>query len=422
MANQYDEFVSAGFEWFIGVVEDRSDPDMIGRVRVRCFGYHTEDRAQIPTRDLPWATVMLPTTSAGVSGIGGNTGLVEGSWVFGFFRDGRSAQDPVIMGSIPGKPMEAANTREGFNDPNGTYPKFIGESDISQLAKPNWQDHENTVNKVANRTTNIPTAIPPRVTSVAPDASDDYYERQSWEEIPPRADGDSFYPFNHVTEYESGHVTEYDDTPGNERVHHAHASGTYYEITASGQKVEKIVGDNFTIIMQDNSIYIKGNCNVTVDGDMRHLVKGNYHLEVQGDYTQRIGGSRQSKIMMNDELEVIKNRAVNILDNDILTVHKNRTSTVKIDEKHTVTGQRTLAVDKDHKITVNGDQATTVLGDLSQTNIGKLNITSDQNITIETPSSIITNVDTNYTETIGGNQTTQITGNLDVDAARIDLN
>ena len=32
-----------GFAWFVGVVEDRDDPDKLGRVRVRCLGYHTED-------------------------------------------------------------------------------------------------------------------------------------------------------------------------------------------------------------------------------------------------------------------------------------------------------------------------------------------------------------------------------------------
>ena len=27
-----------GFRWFIGVVEDRNDPEKASRVRVRCFG------------------------------------------------------------------------------------------------------------------------------------------------------------------------------------------------------------------------------------------------------------------------------------------------------------------------------------------------------------------------------------------------
>ena len=32
-----------GFIWFTGVVEDRIDPQYLGRVRVRAIGYHTQD-------------------------------------------------------------------------------------------------------------------------------------------------------------------------------------------------------------------------------------------------------------------------------------------------------------------------------------------------------------------------------------------
>ena len=38
-----------GFMWFVGVVEDRNDPERLGRVRVRALGYHTEDEPKIPT-------------------------------------------------------------------------------------------------------------------------------------------------------------------------------------------------------------------------------------------------------------------------------------------------------------------------------------------------------------------------------------
>ena len=43
---------------------------------------------------------MMPVTSASIKGNGGNHHLEVGSWVVGFFRDGPSAQDPVVMGSI----------------------------------------------------------------------------------------------------------------------------------------------------------------------------------------------------------------------------------------------------------------------------------------------------------------------------------
>ena len=71
-----------GFVWFMGVVEDRQDPQYTGRVRVRCLGFHTKDKIALPTEDLPWAQVLLPITSSGISGVGQSPlGLVEGSWV-----------------------------------------------------------------------------------------------------------------------------------------------------------------------------------------------------------------------------------------------------------------------------------------------------------------------------------------------------
>ena len=103
------------FIWFFGVVEDRNDPVQLGRVRVRCYGWHTDDKNEIPTDSLPWAVPIQDVTSAGVSGKGKSpTGIVEGSWVIGFFADGQEAQEPYIMGTIAGAPKFSADTSRGL--------------------------------------------------------------------------------------------------------------------------------------------------------------------------------------------------------------------------------------------------------------------------------------------------------------------
>ena len=93
-----DQYVNGAFTWFIGSVEDINDTENLNRVKVRAYGYY--DNPEIKTADLPWATVMMPVTSASIKGNGGNHHLEVGSWVVGFFRDGPSAQDPMVMGSI----------------------------------------------------------------------------------------------------------------------------------------------------------------------------------------------------------------------------------------------------------------------------------------------------------------------------------
>ena len=108
-----------GFTWFVGVVEDRQDPQKLGRLRVRCLGYHTEDLTKLPTSDLPWAHVMNPITSATVSGVGQTPlGCVEGTWVVGWFTDGSDAQQPMIMGTLPGVPKDlpVKDAGLGFQD------------------------------------------------------------------------------------------------------------------------------------------------------------------------------------------------------------------------------------------------------------------------------------------------------------------
>ena len=127
-----------GFVWFTGVVEDRDDPSKLGRVRVRCVGYHTEDKNRIPTEDLPWAHVMHPVTDPSMGGMGMTPSfMVEGTWVVGFFMDAEDKQQPVIIGTLPGVPDGTPETSKGFNDPNGIYPKStrVNESDVNRLAR-----------------------------------------------------------------------------------------------------------------------------------------------------------------------------------------------------------------------------------------------------------------------------------------------
>ena len=110
-----------GFVWWYGVVEDRNDPLYLGRLKVRCIGWHTDEKTLgqgIPTEELPWADVIMPITSATMSGIGlSPTGVVPGTHVFGFFRDGKEAQEPVVLGTTGGIPERMSNPDKGFFDP-----------------------------------------------------------------------------------------------------------------------------------------------------------------------------------------------------------------------------------------------------------------------------------------------------------------
>jgi hypothetical protein len=109
--------------WWTGVVEDRDDPEGLGRCRVRIFGYHTPDTNLLPTSDLPWAIPMQSITSAATSGVGSTpVGIVPGTWVIGWFLDGGDAQQPLMIGTIAGKPamdINATKKQEQINASSG---------------------------------------------------------------------------------------------------------------------------------------------------------------------------------------------------------------------------------------------------------------------------------------------------------------
>lgn len=208
-----------GFRWFVGVVEDREDPKQLGRVRVRPYNF-SGDNVHTQTSDLHWATPMMPVTSAGLGFVGVSpTGIRVGSTVIGFYMDGNEMQIPVIMGTVA-----------GITDNN---------HDVTPLAR-----GQQSLNK----------------TRVGPEPESAYR---------------GVFPFNKVMQSESGHVIEVDDTPNAERLHMYHRTGTYTEINELGERVNKIVSNDFEIVEKNQTVYINGNVNVQVNG--------NYTLNVDGD-------------------------------------------------------------------------------------------------------------------------------------------
>ena len=317
-----------GFHWFVGVVEDRNDPSALGRVRVRCLGYHTADLTDLPTTDLPWAHVMHPVTDPCMHGMGNTPSfLVEGSYVVGFFRDPEK-QQLVIMGTLPGVPAEPADPSKGFNDPRGQYSTQVafkgdptygpypvdgddytmssghefGESDTNRLAQGEASEtHEALIARRDRRITSIPIATQPFLKAVSDEAIQE--TRGTFDEPHPKGieeDAQPYtsaaYPYNHVFESESGHIREIDDSPGAERLLTQHKSGTFEEIHPDGTKMVKVIGDNFEIIAGNSNVLIQGNVNLTTVGTVRELIKGDYHLEVEGNYTQKIHKNLRTRV------------------------------------------------------------------------------------------------------------------------------
>jgi hypothetical protein len=224
------------FLWFFARITNVNDPDMLGQCQIRIAGFHDD----IPDKDLPWAMPLLPIMSAshkleveeevGIS----PTGLTIDSMIFGFFADGSASRVPVILGSMPTIPDNNKNKHD--------VPKAAREINV-------------------------------------------------WENKPlikkePKSPYNSKYPFNKVTKTLSGHTVELDDTPGFERIHVYHKSGSYIEMHPNGNIVLKSAANNYHIIAGNEEAYVRGNADIQVEGNIN--VKSNQNITVTSDKTTTI--------------------------------------------------------------------------------------------------------------------------------------
>jgi phage baseplate assembly protein gpV len=241
-----------------GTVKSVDDPKKLGRVKVKLYDIHRN----IETKDLPWSQVIMPATTPAINGTGHSVNLAVNSLVCGIFLDD-TMQEFMVMGSLPTK-------TEGVEDNN-----------VRVRAEPD------------------------------PHAAETRGTYQPASTYAPK------YPYNNVMETESGHVKEYDDTPGLERITERHKSGTNYEVTADGSKNETIVRDNYRLVVGqetlevygDVRVIISGHADVAVAGNLTASVTGNIAADSSGDITLKTNDTTK-KINLTGNVDITENLTV----------------------------------------------------------------------------------------------------------------
>lgn len=304
-----------------GVVEDRADPLKIGRVRVRVRGYHTPDKQFIATPDLPWSHVIMPVTTPGLTPFGKNHALVEGTEVFGFFRD-EDEQEFVVLGVQQGIMQDGykedikgnlvtRKLEEGFSDPR-RHKKSDYEGTADGLNPPASPERPNELAVSLAEAPHLPKGLTidysgrglssvfefedsektlpyyPLKTNTSDVNQFSALDKQEeegqahginsplmrdmsvsghkpFEEV--KSIANPQYPYNHATYTESGHLFELDDTREYERVSLQHRSGTYFEWQPNGDSHTRVVKDNYVAICGDNELYVGGDVNIKVMGN-----------------------------------------------------------------------------------------------------------------------------------------------------------
>ena len=163
------------------------------------------------------------------------------------------------------------------------------------------------------------------------------------------------YPYNNVYETESGHVKEYDDTPSAERIMQRHKSGTQYEIQPDGSKIERIVRDNYQLVVGQDTLEVYGDVRIIVSGHCDLAVAGNLTAKATGNMTAGVGGNMNASVT-GDMVSVVGGDSTNtitgtagITSTGDMTL---KSDNIKLDGDVIVTGttttSETLVLD-DHK-------------------------------------------------------------------------
>jgi hypothetical protein len=193
---------------------------------------------------------------------------------------------------------------KGFQDYiSANYPKYKDESDVNRLAVGDEDlPHSSLTIRQADRTTDMGRADftedenfivnIPNIEKVKLDGDDG----TSFNE--PTIPYDATYPYNHVYESEAGHIREMDDTPGKERIHERHTSGTGYEVSPDGTRVARVKKDSYDLITGDHYVHIKGNQSTTVDGGVRLFVNADASTDDQ-NYTIQVGKNANVNIQVD---------------------------------------------------------------------------------------------------------------------------
>ena len=290
----------------------------------------------------------------------------------------RIENNKIVFDEAPSEGAEVevvvsrTNSLRGFSDPNSFYPRRVNEPDTNRLATNDLRNQHPVVER----------------------------RREGVDDLTgePRTAYGAQYPFNHVRETESGHIQEFDDTPGRERIHEYHRAGTFYEIHPDGTKVTKVVGEDYEIVHKDKSLRVRGNVKIFVDGDASLYVRGDMDAQVDENLKFNVGKN----------IDFHAGQNIRMFANQSMEMTSQTTTSI------TSVGNMQLQSSADMTQVAGGDWATNVKGDMDVIGdgYGVFMFGSDMNLITDTIMDI----------NAGSSMNVTANGAMDLVGATIDLN
>ncbi len=235
----------------------------------------------------------------------------------------------------------------------------------------------------------------------------------------------SEYTGNHVEVTESGHMIEYDNTPGDRRIHIYHASGTHMEIKDDGVRITKVEGKEQEFYNKGKDETVTGNFNLTINGDFIVKVTGTYKVEASaiefvttnGDLNMKSSGNMLREVGGDQRVQVNgKTSHRTSLDREEITggkkrdtINKELTQTIGTDHTQIVSGDNTVVTGGEHSISAAGTMGlgATEIGVASTTNTtifagGAMTFDATADATLKSLTKVETKVSTSGVQVTSG--------------------
>jgi len=245
-----------------------------------------------------------------------------------------------------GKASSLKNKENGFSDPSGIFPKVEYEETSS-------------VNEIARGFKRVNVELGGSVKDIDFDLNEEAV---------------STYPNSQVKETASGHIVEYDDTPGSERVMIRHNSGSGVEMRADGSVIYSSTKNTIRVTAQDEKVVVDGDGELQYNGNLKLKVAGDFDVEVGGDFNVNVKGDMEQNIRRGLITDVAGTVETQIVGSKSETIGGGYTTLIHGDKNDIIKGSFAENIQVDHNYAAGGT----------------LMMTAEKEVTLSTKSANIT--------------------------------
>ncbi len=246
----------------------------------------------------------------------------------------------------PAKANSLKDKENGFSDPTGIFPK-VGYEEVS------------SVNEIARGFKRVNVELGGSVKDIDFDLN---------------VESISSYPNSQVKETASGHIVEYDDTPGSERVMIRHNSGSGVEMRADGTVIYGSTKNTIRVTANDEKVVVDGDGELQYNGNLKLKVAGDFDVEVGGDFNVNVKGDMEQNIRRGLITDVAGTVETQIVGSKSETIGGGFTTLIHGDKNDIIKGSFAENVQVDHNYAAGGT----------------LTMTAENEVTLSTKSANIT--------------------------------